>query len=45
MKISSLKYKVESIELKSTYTMINVDLLYAESSATGSAKIKMPAFT
>ena len=39
----SLKYRVESIDLLPTHTMINVDLLYAESEAAGQAVAKMPA--
>lgn len=40
--INSLKYRVMSIDLLPTHTMINVDLLYAESEAKGQAISNMP---
>lgn len=43
--IFSLNYNVESVDLLETHTMVNVDLLYEPSIATGTAKIKMPGFT
>lgn len=43
--VNSLNYKVESVDLLETHTMVNVDLLYEPSIATGTAKIKMPGFT
>ena len=38
----SLKYRVMSVDLLPTHTMINVDLLYAESEAKGQAISNMP---
>ena len=38
----SLKYRVMSVDLLPTHTMINVDLLYAESEAKGQSISNMP---